>query len=261
MDKLQFEDVIKEIESKKRPSTKQKALAFYLQKYLENNNASMFADLALYFKDIADLKWVENQILKMQSAYASLRFAKFVPIDRLQEHQQVVLNSNNASYCIGFAKIKGADQSKLSKVVLNSKSALNSYEYLAVNSKTDKRDHLAVIIEDNNPYHLLRTAIMLKGAGCKSIENAILKFDNAEYCYIYAKHVAGANIRYMQEMVLYTGSLEDILKFAQDIQSTDIEFYIKRLWEKFEKRPTKELKETLTKLFNIYDERNPKEKQ
>ena len=240
-------------------TAQQTMLGFVMQKYFILNNAKAVAELAINFPHIADLIKADNFILSARDAEASCRFARFINTPNLKKHEEIVLQANNSTLSRLFCTIKGADLEKHSKIILDAKNVKDSFEFVTAHPKIDKKAHLAVILEDANPEYLLQTAIRLKGVGCKAIEDKILKLEKPEYCYAYAKNVPGAKIIDHQWLVLYLGTLDDVYTFAKDIEGTNLRFYLNRLCEWFEYRPTKELKDIILKILDLYDEREPED--
>ena len=260
MDYVELEKIITQIESKKRSADKHKALLLYVQKYIEEQNASMVADLALYFlesnlltKD--ELMLVEEAIIRLRDPYASWRFARFAPTNRLSEHEEIVLEANNPVYSITFADIKGADVSKHSKVILAANSGKYSFDFLMKHKNVDKSNHIANIINEGDGYRMYEIANKLRGVGCKKLEDALFKLRSPFYSYLYAKNVPGADILGHQGVVLFHGTCEQTCQFARDIDKADMKYYFYVLPDIIRKNPTPEIGAMCREIIRVYEER------
>jgi len=263
MDYVELEKITELIENKKRSEDKRKTLLFYVQKYIEEQNASMVADLVLYFLETDlltrdELLLAEEDIIKLRDPYASWRFARFAPTNRLSEHEEIVLKKNDPMYSITFSEIKGADVSKHSKVVLNAHSGKHSFDFLMKHSKVDKSKHIANIIEEGNDYRMYEIANKLRGVGCKKIEDAIVKLRSPLYSYLYAKNIPGADILDHQGIVLFHGTPEETSRFARDIDKADMKYYFHVLPQFIKENPTPEVGAMCREIIRIYEEREQK---
>ena len=266
MDYVELERITKLVESKKRSADKRKTLLLYVQKYIEEQNASMVADLVLYFIETNLLKkeellLIEEAIIKLRKPYASWRFARFAKTDRLPEHEEIVLSANNPMYSITFSDIKGADVSKHSKVVLNAGSGKHSFDFLMKHPKVDKKQHIDNIINEGDCYKMYEIANKLRGAGCKKIEDAIVKQRSPLYSYLYAKNIPGADILEHQGVVLFHGTCEETSQFARDIEQADMKYYFYILPKIIKKTPTPEVGAMCREIIRVYQEREQKKKQ
>lgn len=266
MDYVELERITKLIEAKKRPADKHKALLLYVQKYIEEHNASMVADLALYFlesnlltKD--ELLLVEEAIIKLREPYASWRFARFAKTSRLSEHEEIVLEANNPVYSITFADIRGANAAKHSKVVLAANSGKYSFDFLMKHKNVDRSKHIANIINEGDGYKMYEIANKLKGVGCKKLEDAIFKLRSPLYSYLYAKNVPGADILGHQGVVLFYGTCEETCQFARDIEDVDMKYYFYVLPQVIKENPTPEVGAMCREIIRVYEEREQKKKQ
>ena len=260
MKSVELDKIINHISQIKYRSDRRAALRYYVKKYIEKKDAAVVADLTLYFlenEDVlaSDLKMAEDAILTFRNPYASLRYSQAVQTDRLAEHEEIVLQANNSVYSRMFATIDGAAVNKHSKVVLNAKSARESYMFLVDHPKVDKREHLSVIVEENDPYFIFEIARELNGVGCKKLENAILKLESPLYSYLYAKEVPGANIVGHQTVVWFRGTYDETYQFVQDIEKADMQFYYREFYKQIKRKPTPELADLCRKVIAIEKER------
>ena len=272
MKELPKDDLIKYLAEKRYISDRRASVRHFIDKYINKQDVAMALDLTLHFYSVgdllpADLIKIENFLLQMRNPGACFRFVMNVPTNKLSEHEEIVLQANNPHYSKKMATLKGANAEKHSQVILASKDAKISCEFLNKLPFVDKQEHINVIANGCEPYYMLLAAKKYCGVGCKKLENAILNLKDAYYSTQYAKQIAGADIMAHQTVVMFFGDAAQILEFAKEVESADMHFMITKLHEKFNRLyktgkidEAKEYKKLLESLMQIKERREDKEK-
>jgi hypothetical protein len=101
----------------------------------------------LYNTCTANIKAHEQIVLSSKDAGYCIAFAANIPNANIKEHEKIIINSKDPRYCYHFAKLNKSNKHKLFKIVLESKNLeYIKWFYDNINFKKSKYKTLMLFI-------------------------------------------------------------------------------------------------------------------
>ena len=91
----------------------------------------------------------------------------------------------------------------------------------AINKWNSKLENAIIATGDAEYIYLFARDV--KGANISKLEDAIIATDDAEYIFYFARDIEGANISKLEDAIIATNNIEYIFYFARDIKGANIE--------------------------------------
>lgn len=181
-----------------------------------------------FFNDVkgCDISKLEDSLIKSKNNDAIYTFACNIPKANIKRLGQAIIESNDAYDNYIFAKdIPGADI-KAHIEVLKKHNCLDKIKELEekLNSQKPKKTNQEATEEAK------------QGINVKENEQIILAFNNAEYSYLFARDVKGADVKAHEKVILDSTNTFDLFHayiFARDIKGANIKALEEKILSSF----------------------------
>lgn len=142
----------------------------------------------------ANIKAHEQLIFDADDPSLSCHFAT-VPGADVFAHSKIILKHNSPFYSLLFAKdYPRIDKDKHEKVILDSKNPFYSYKYCKHVRGANIKKHEKIYAELKNDIFSYLFAKDIKGANIKMHEQIVLEHGDVEQCMLFAQEIPEANI-------------------------------------------------------------------
>ena len=174
-----------------------------------------------------DLNELASAIIKTENPLFALYYVRMLNPKNKKPFEDVIIASKNARLAYVYARENPYDCNikAIEKIVLENGDAQDCAYLISAVNGCDVEKYKKKILDECDPYacYLYAKKVQPVGAELAQLEDIVIESEDAEIAYHFAKDVFFANKGKLGQMVLESGSTEDIICFASMLANDSVE--------------------------------------